>query len=229
MEFLENKVFCRTCGKKTNHLITTCHYESIKISNVHEFLITHAILKCAGCDTITYADIHHDPHVDEQGNQKDLRIIIFPEEPKVSMRVTTKGDIIYSSEIPKNISEIYKQLVASYNRKHNLLCAIGLRTLIEAICNELKIIKGFKYDENKNPLTQEGKKESIEGKINGLYEKEYIIWYQTLILQRIREIGNAATHELVEPTSEELYSAIEVVENLLENIYNLKNHNLLKK
>lgn len=233
MAKLDGKVYCRSCNKNTNHNILHSHREIMNDYDLPEFIIDHSIIQCAGCDTFTYADIFSGDYVDEEiekhGYDYEKQVELYPEKPKVKDGISPKFDIQYFMNGPKNISSVYVELISSYNKGHNILCALGLRTLIEAVCNELNITKGYKYDADGNPLSSEGKKESKEGQINGLFENQHINWYQTLILQRIREIGNAAAHELITPTSEELHSAIRIVESLIENIYLLKDHDLLKK
>ncbi|WP_164988935.1 DUF4145 domain-containing protein [Fictibacillus sp. S7] len=227
MEFVPEKVYCEKCNGLRNHKII---YKFPDPNNNLDqgIFIDHSILQCAGCDSVTYGDISS-VWIEHNGERPHLYVNIYPDPPAVEKPITIDPFESILLHIPINIRSIYLQLVAAYNQKHNLLCAIGLRTLIEAICNELGIIKGFKHDNDGNPLVQEGKRESIEGKIYGLYENKHIIWYETLILQRIREIGNAAAHEAVIPTSEELHGAIEIIERLLVNLYQLKNHKLLKK
>lgn len=225
MKLLEEKVYCRKCKGIRNHFVVFQYPVEDYEENLN-IITNHSTLQCAGCDAITYADVFQVAPYDEEDSI--VHINIYPNPPEVSVPFNNKF-LPFGTSMPLNIHEIFEQLTYSYNKKHNILCAIGLRTLIEAICNELKISKGFKYDTKGTPLTDGGKKESIEGKIYGLYENKHIIWYETLILQRIREIGNAAAHELITPTSEELFSAIGIIERLLDSIYHLKEHKLLKK
>ncbi|MFJ8245248.1 DUF4145 domain-containing protein [Peribacillus asahii] len=226
MEKLDRKLFCSACGHKTNHNILFQNKRELRIPNestlkLKSLTAVYTIVRCAGCDNVSYATIFIWDNAIKQ-------IRVFPEEPKAVRSRYPKNWADLNKNIPSNIKDLYKQIIKSYNENFNILCGLGLRTIIEAICLELKITKGFKYDTNSKPLTQDGKKESLEGKIFGLYEQKHITWYHSLILQRIREIGNAATHELVTPTSDELYSAIDIVEKLIENIYELKDHELLK-
>lgn len=221
MEELKEKVYCRSCNRRTNHNVLFQHPVKLEVVALDIIYINYyCIISCAGCDYVSYITII-------SNNKGEREVIVYPEEPKVERVHYQKIWSIINSDVPKNIKDLYIQIIESYNQNFDILCGIGLRTLIESICLELKITKGFKYDETGNPITKDGKKESLEGKIFGLYEKKFITWYHALILQRIREIGNAATHELVKPTSDELYSAIDIVEKLIENIYELKNHDLL--
>lgn len=41
------------------------------------------------------------------------------------------------------------------NNKHLILCTSGLRTLIEGICSQLKINKGYLYDEERTKFSNQ--------------------------------------------------------------------------
>ena len=221
MELLNEKVFCTSCNRKTNHKIIHCHKVVYDLRTFGKFTGHYIIISCAGCDNISFAKTF-------QGEDNKRKITVYPEEPKVYISRHPQIWSQIESSVPVNIKELYNQVIYSYNQNHTILCALGLRTLIEAVCNELNIKKGYKHDTDGLPITSQGKKESIEGRIYGLYEEKYIIWNQTIVLQRIREIGNAATHDLIIPTTDEINGAIAIVETLISNIFELKNHSLLK-
>ncbi|PAK32428.1 DUF4145 domain-containing protein, partial [Peribacillus simplex] len=90
-------------------------------------------------------------------------------------------------------------------------------------CLDVGIKQGYLYDEaikirvNKNdePIISK----ALEGKINGLYNENMIIWDQAKILQKIRDIGNAAVHEIKQPSIPVFKSAIQIIEQVLNNVY----------
>jgi Domain of unknown function (DUF4145) len=220
MDVLDEKLYCRGCGKKTNHIsISKIKSEYFPRETIF------SIVQCAGCDLNSYATFL---------NWTEKKIVHkYPEEPKVSRNLFPQFWSQVSNNIPENIKELYIQLIESYNNKHNILSALGIRTLIESICLNQNVDKGTLFtSKDQHKFNKKGLvviSTSLEGKIFGLYENRFIIWEHCLILQRIREIGNAATHELISPTSDELYSAIEIIEKLIENVYELQNHELLRK
>ena len=135
--------------------------------------------------------------------------------------------------MPKILYDLYHQIIDSYNMRHNVLCASGLRTLIEGVCKELKVKKGHVYKEDGTIEIEEktGKEmynSTLPARIFGLYEKGYIIFPQALILNKIKEIGNKAVHSMVSPETMDLREVIQVMEQILYVIYELKAHNLLK-
>nr|WP_240465408.1 DUF4145 domain-containing protein [Neobacillus thermocopriae] len=104
--------------------------------------------------------------------------------------------------VPENLNKLYKQTINAYNSQQNILCAAGLRTIIEGICNELNIKKGHIYNKDGSKKLNEKNKviftDNLAGRIFGLYENGYIIFTHALLLQKIKNIGNKAVHDIVE-------------------------------
>lgn len=167
-------------------------------------------------------------------NGKTLKV--YPEEPKVEdsddLLIQLKIDVLQFKHAPENIFNLYKQIVESYNSQHLILSTSGLRTLVEGICSQLEIKNGYNYDNECNKiLGADGvprKSESLGGRIFGLYEKGHIIFPQALILQKVKDIGNSAIHDIVTPNIIIVKKIIHVVEKVMDDIYELKNHTLLK-
>lgn len=103
-----------------------------------------------------------------------------------------------------------------FNNANYILCAAGIRAIIEGICIDNDINKGNLYS-----------------KIDELNKKGILTTQHSEILHNHRCIDNSAIHELAIPSKEELSLAIEILEHTLENIYELefKAHrlNLLSK
>lgn len=116
---------------------------------------------------------------------------------------------------------IYEQLVDCFNRGSRILCAAGLRALVEGICAAQNIVDGPVQVSAKGGGTRWERKKNLEGLIEGLKEKGLVTAAHALMLHEHRYLGNAAVHELDEPTSEELRLAIEIVEHTLDQLYGL--------
>jgi len=126
---------------------------------------------------------------------------------------------------------LYEQIVESYNNQHLILCTSGLRTLIEGICSNLDIKKGYLYDLNKNKVHDDDgvtrKKESLGARIFGLYEGEYIVFVQAMILQKVKVIGNDAIHDIIVPDINTVKEIISILEKVMYDIFELGKHPLL--
>ena len=107
------------------------------------------------------------------------------------------------------------------NNEINTLCAAGLRTIIEGICAVLKINNGPVEITKKDGSVKIVRKKNLQGKISGLTEKGILTTKYSDILHEHRYLGNEAVHELSQPSRQELALAIEIIENILENVFEI--------
>ncbi len=105
-------------------------------------------------------------------------------------------------KLPQKLAGLYKESVEAYNNKLLILCAAGLRALIEGICVDKNIA---------------GK--NLETKIDAMI----FILPQNIVenLHSFRFMGNEALHELNPPDKKNLHLAIEVSEDLMNYLYEL--------
>ena len=105
-------------------------------------------------------------------------------------------------KLDKKLSSIYREIIKAYNGGIPLLCSGGLRALLEGVCAS-KGIKG----------------KTLEEKIEGLQR----VLPKNIVtnLHSFRFIGNKAMHELNPPSPDNLRLAIEVIEDLLNFLYEL--------
>jgi hypothetical protein len=97
---------------------------------------------------------------------------------------------------------LYVEVVNAQNSNLNVLCAIGLRALIEGVCADKKI-QGQNLDE---------KVEAMAALLPANIVKN---------LHGFRFMGNRAAHELSAPNSGELNVAIDLFEDILNYLYDL--------
>ena len=115
-------------------------------------------------------------------------------------------------QLNTKLSQIYEEVIICYNDTAPTLCSAGLRALLEGVCAD----KGI-----------EGR--SLYHKINNL--DALLPGNIVENLHLFRFMGNEAVHELSAPPMDELRSAIEVMEDLLNYLYHLdyKAANLSRK
>jgi hypothetical protein len=97
---------------------------------------------------------------------------------------------------------VYKETRSAICNKLRILAGVGLRAIVEAVCNE------------KNA---EGK--DLKARIDVLIALGLITKDGAVILHEIRLLGNAAAHEAKANTEPELHIALDVVEHLLSGVY----------
>jgi hypothetical protein len=162
----------------------------------------YRLWSCAGCDTCTMED-HYSAeymrmYVDADSNG-DTQIYESVYHPK---RMSASRPIKHFVNLPPKLETLYSEVVKSNNEGLHLLCAVGLRSLLEGVCAD-KAIRGDNLEK-----MIEGMKGSLpESIVTNLHE--------------FRFMGNKAVHELEAPKSYELGLALDVIEDILNFFYAL--------
>ncbi|WP_025115337.1 DUF4145 domain-containing protein [Lysinibacillus fusiformis] len=235
MKDLNEQVYCSNCKGKRNHKIISTYSEGASVQDDYHWHAEYHIVKCAGCNKIAFVVQYGDEdtwdYIDGEREWVDL-FTVYPEEPEEDKRLDIhQVEKKYFKHAPEIINHLYEQIVESYSNKHFILCTSGLRTLIEGICSQLGIKKGYLYDEagaklpNKDGVIK--KSETLGGRIFELYERGLILFPQALILQKVKGIGNDAIHEIIVPNVKTIKKIIDIIEKVIYDIYELKNHELL--
>lgn len=154
--------------------------------------------------------------------EKILGLIkIYPEKAIGDLELKDFG-----IKIPPKIKNLYEEVIWTYNNKMGVLCAAGIRAVLEGICNEKNIEGGKvqKYEFGKPVLSHDGipllvNSSQLNGKIEGLAEHNFITKSYAQILHNLRFLGNQAVHQLDRPSDEHLKLAIDIIEHTLTSIY----------
>ena len=192
-----SKFFCGQCGRDTNHSILCERTESSENGDDYIWSITHYFSQCAGCDNYCYAISRWD--------ENDLDLNTGKVTPHWETYPVSKGQrttIDDSHELPHKVYIIYREVIASVNTKLRLLSAIGLRTLIEAICKD-RGVKG----------------KNLEVLIDELAQNDILSIGQAEILHGLRFMGNVAAHEIQQAKPVEILAALEIAETMMKTIY----------
>lgn len=110
----------------------------------------------------------------------------------------------YLTLLPENVLSIYEEVISAFANKCYLLTAVGLRTTIEAVCK----------DKNVNGS-------SLKEKIDNLYENRHLQKHETNELHGVKFLGNDSVHRIVKPTTQQLLTALRLIDNLLVKVYHL--------
>ncbi len=198
---MKKYIFCNRCRDETNHILKAEHYRDYPNYNPDGSLgfverLGYRFWVCAGCDKGTLGEFY----TFDVTNDDDALIAdeeYFP--GRTILHVEEKN----FKQLPKKLTIIYRETLRAYNNSLSILCALGLRALIEGICAD----KGIT---DNNLKTRINKMESIPLPQNIVSN-----------LHSLRFIGNEAAHELAAPTMGELKLAIEICEDLLNYLYEL--------
>ncbi len=213
----ELKVICQTCKIGTQHLVLRSLKEEGSVPMTHHpqddfYWCTYfEIIKCLGCQTISFRseEINSEDR-DEDGYMK--RESLYPRRDEDTLQMKD----FYSA--PRNLRRIYRETIECFNADLLILCSAGTRALVEGVCKANGIKSGTVYWDENGIIKNEVSK-SLGGKINGLYEKGILSKNNSDALHEHKFLGNKAVHELHSPLKEDLRIAIEIIEIILESIY----------
>lgn len=104
--------------------------------------------------------------------------------------------------LPDKVLKVYREVIAAMNAELPLLAAIGLRTLIQAVCHD-----------------QEAKGDRLDKRIDSLASLGVLSKPQAGILHNHRFLGNVAAHEITAPQPAELVAALKIAETILATLY----------
>lgn len=219
----KTRIQCNRCNQVTNHEVVY-EYKKPEIIEIeaktglkeqhHLGTYSYLIVECLGCDSVSYLtrdDIRSFMEQDESGKfniaQNKVFEKIYPERA---------GNFIAAKKIigvPVMIFKAYQEVIDCYNNELRILCAGGLRVIIEGVCNHFGI-KGNTFGDRIDELSQSKLLSSKTAKALHIH----------------RFVGNFALHRLEMPEKDELKTAIEIVEHTLVELFELpiKENNLSK-
>ena len=188
----KTRIYCNWCKRETNHKLEGEHTINFPDESFSEMLV-YRLWICMGCERGTLQEGYWNSGMPDDYEEQEY----FPERSQNFLVPKPY------SKLKPTLTAIYKEAVICYNGKAPILCAAGLRALLEGICQDKKI-KGRNL------------KARIEGLQTQLPNKNII-----RNLHHFRFMGNNAVHELAAPKSNELALAIGVIEDLLNFFYEL--------
>ncbi len=195
---------CIKCTGKTDHKVLV----SVDVrgeEDYGEFELDWAndyqIVQCLGCKTISFrmASSQSD-EMERIGDDEYVPIVheeIYPS--RIEGRKGIGDDIYY---LPSNIRRIYSETLMALTNQAPVLAGIGLRALLETVCQEKKAT---------------GK--DLFAKIDNLTTTGILTPTGAAILHKIRTLGNAAAHEVKPHSEKQLGLAMDIIEHLLKDVY----------
>jgi Domain of unknown function (DUF4145) len=171
------RIYCNLCQRQTNHNLVASHpYDNRIDGEGFEEYGEFRLCCCAGCDNCTMEDHYTADYMysqDSEGSQ-DYASIYYP-KPAVGHRPKKQFH-----KLPKKLAKLYDEVISAHNDKLHILCAAGLRSLIEGICAD-KSITGRNLENKIDHMTAVLPANIVEN------------------LHAFRFIGNDAVHELEAP------------------------------
>jgi len=157
-------------------------------------------IKCCGCKTVSFCEesMNSEDYCEGKDGSMEHEVTqkVYPG------RVAGRPLLDNYYRLPHGVAQIYKQTHEAICYKENILAGIGLRAIVEAVCEE-KSATGS----------------DLVTRINDLVVKGVTTQSGASILHNIRLMGNASAHAVRANSEEELATALEVVEHLLLGVY----------
>ena len=209
------KCYCNKCRILSKHTVITDFYEDGCESGEYgtSWKNDYQIIKCDNCDEISFRlDGWFSEYCDciPDGNDGSFEIL-YPENNE-NIRDEKEFD-----SLPFSLSDIYSEVIKSFNQRIYMLCAVGIRAILEGICKEQKIYQGIVSDKNGKEQT----KRNLEGKIYGMLQAGIINKQEFNALHELRFLGNDAVHQLEIPSVSDINNALDIIEHLIEDVYEL--------
>lgn len=227
-EKVKTRIYCIVCEQMTHHEIVAQISDRFTPKSHPDMQIdwaegTWEILKCCGCDQVTFRetwmtseDIVFEPKGDGfYTEESEPTIRLFPPRDKNMLPIKPYYNV------PPILRRIYRETIECYNNEIYTLCAAGLRALIEGICVDNKVKDGPVERLVKGGVKKPDRSSKLEGKIAGMAERGLLAKKHAEALHEHRFMGNSAVHELRMPSAEDLKLAIEIIEYTLDNLYEL--------
>lgn len=215
------KIRCAMCNRATEHRIKMSFDRNVSESYPeHDYWVgwsdDYQIVQCQGCKTISFRHVswHSDAEMPEEG-VSGITERLYPKRD--ASAITPKS----YENVPLKLHRIYAEVIDCFNNECLILCAAGLRGMVEGICANMSVKDGPITVPVKGGGTEVKRFDNLVGKIAGLCEKEILTKSSAERLHEHRYLGNDAVHELMRPTADELRLAIEIVEHTLEQLYEI--------
>jgi len=193
----KERIYCNTCKAETWHE-PVASYSHDKLDQLYGYpqQIDSSVFICRGCEDVSFRILKHPFEFQDDADLPEE--FVFPE------RGFKFRERKHFWNLPKNIEQLYREIITAYDSKLFILAMVGIRGLIEAIVADK--IQRENYKDNLNSKIQ-----ALSGHFSGAVIDT---------LHAFRKMGNKAAHELEAPAeSLNIHHALYVVEGIMEFFY----------
>ena len=213
-------VLCAECGGTKKHdvvvsLDRTGNETSDQEGWSLDWVDNYQVIRCRGCETVSFR--HLSWFSEDVGPDGDdgTRERLYPKREVETLKAKPLINV------PAALRRIYAELIDCYNNDSPTLCAAGLRALVEGACAAQGIVEGPVEVPTEGGGIKVVTKSNLEGKIAGMAAKGILTVGAAKSLHEHRYLGNEAVHEFAMPSRSELRLAIEIIEHVLDHLYEI--------
>ncbi|MGB8371030.1 MAG: DUF4145 domain-containing protein [Limisphaerales bacterium] len=194
---------CNGCGRKTDHEVLKTYVKTVSDDEEgNEWRKTcYRMIECRGCHFISL-ERSVTSYEDQQGDapQKEY----YP--PPISRREPSWiGEFVMNVPIELDLPDLLTEIYSALHANNRRLATMGARTLLDIVMTD-KVTDVGRFDQKLDAL-----------------EKEFVTKKQREFLEAALDVGNAASHRGHCPTAKQLDQVMDIVENILQQIYVLPN------
>ena len=195
------KLFCNKCkGLRNQNIIADKQIHGGEDDYNYFWTEEYKIIQCLGCDHISFLKVYSDNSMIRPLDDNDYE---YYDVKNVYPYYLEKGSEISNKHyLPEKIKEIYIETISAFKAKAYLLTAAGLRAIIDAVCNYLKIKGNYLAD-----------------RIDLLHSKGHLTSNESKRLHSIRFLGNDAIHKIQTPKIDQLVALLDIINHLLSNLF----------
>ena len=200
----EYKIPCIDCDRPTFHHVVRSAEYALKFDD-GDFSILgweeYQIVECKGCRTLTFRKANRNTentYFDKHSGSEELSesVELFPS------RQVGRAEIEGAWQLPAPIQRIYAETLSALRATLPVLAGIGIRALVESVCNDCKAGGA-----------------NLEQRIDGLVTQGRLTSEGAEILHGLRLMGNQAAHEVKPHKVSDLNAAFDVIEYVLNCVY----------
>lgn len=216
MEVSENnnpktEVFnCNACGRDTmheivaEHALNDCNYdeEDDNWNNQHTYLI----VRCRGCRNGSFVHrkfikvFNSDERIPDDTPYPSDKFYEEMDEWRKEFLPLIKSE--ERSKLPKTIRNLYEEIEIAFLHETRVLAGIGLRTLLEALCQHVN-----------------AQGNNLQAKIQDLNQQGLISVSEIPFLDKLRLVGNISAHQIKSWPIKQLTYALRILNHLLEKVF----------
>ena len=186
-------VVCGECSRRTVHTIVADAFSKDETPDGDiQWWEAYCIVQSRGCLTLSFCK---ESQCTEDWNPEDPNQLLIKRE-LFPGRIAGRSPLRHVYYLPWELQKIYEEARAALMQGLPVLTGIGIRAIVETVCNERGATGGNLFQ-----------------KINSLVTLNLITQSEATVLHDLRFMGNEAAHKVKAHTSDELNLAFDVVEH----------------
>jgi hypothetical protein len=196
----ELQLACGQCNAVTYHQIEYSIFVTESSRDITAWT-DYQMVSCRGCRTVSFRTCSRnseEDYFDPETHDVELVETEFLYPSRIAGQAPL-GDAYF---LPGRLSRIYTETHQALSSNSPILAGIGLRAIVETICND-----------------RSAKGKDLAEKINDLVTQGVLTAEGARLLHALRVLGNEAAHEVKPHKTEDLTTALVVVEHTLQGVY----------